>query len=279
MLHDKSTPPLPREAHRDRIRTVPHPLVRYSLPPRHHGRLVSPIAYLPPSPSHIKPPPPPPRILSHHSQRRLTVPQKHPNMRFLPQSVTTLATVNAVYDAYNMKTKRPSMEHCVINNVHNNYFAPYNYYTNYECQQNTNACHDGSHKPSTNSKQKRDTQSEGKPKDKSDITFFVALSGITTYSVPFYTNMCGLELYPNNTENTTGAKVIKCHNLYTKSKVIVHSLLVGINNTIVLNMDYNEILKMIRFASRPLKLTFHPPPKHKTKKDKKRVTNAYQLTL
>merc|ERR1711933_579231 len=94
----------------------------------------------------------------------------------------------------------------------------------------------------------------------SDIQFFVKMKKIKTYSVVYEENNCGLELYPFDTSKTTGAVVLKCHNMYSKENVIVNSLLIGINNEIVVNRNYAEILKTIMTVKRPLNLTFYPPP-------------------
>ena len=95
----------------------------------------------------------------------------------------------------------------------------------------------------------------------------------------YHTAICGLELYPFDTLLTMGAKVIGFHNIFSTSNVVLGSLLIGIDDMIVIDMNYNEILKTIRFASRPLKLTFHPPPSYNLKRNRKKIRRFDNLML
>ena len=115
--------------------------------------------------------------------------------------------------------------------------------------------------------------------DLEDIEFYITMNEIWTYSVVYNTAICGLELYPFDRLLTMGAKVIGFHNIFSTSNVVLGSLLIGIDDIIVIDMNYNEILKTIRFASRPLRLTFHAPPNYDLRRNKKKIKRFDNLML
>eukprot|EP01084_Bolivina_argentea_P175837 304420_1 len=116
MLHDKSTPPLPRETRRTRAISAHS---RYTVPSIHNNRLISPMTSKlsnlppPPGPTYILPPPPPPRRAHYISTTTTTtsttthnapmMPPKSSSMTFLTQSTTETATMY-----YNYKSPRTS---------------------------------------------------------------------------------------------------------------------------------------------------------------------------
>ncbi len=89
------------------------------------------------------------------------------------------------------------------------------------------------------------------------LRFFVEMNGVRTYSVVFESSLCGLELCPVDDAQSTGAVVVKCHSTFSQEMVVEGSLLIGIGNEIVLQMDHHRILKRIRCSARPLTLTFY----------------------
>ena len=89
------------------------------------------------------------------------------------------------------------------------------------------------------------------------LRFFVEMNGLWTYSVRFESKFCGLELRPMDRDSGCGAVVMQCHNPFAQDMVLINSLLIGIGNEVVLQMDHHRILKRIRNSARPLTLTFY----------------------
>eukprot|EP00483_Globobulimina_turgida_P004037 UN04045 len=190
----------------------------------------------PPGPTYILPPPPPPRrthIISttttthncntHYSNHHIPPirPPKSSSMTLLTQSTTETATMYYNY-----------------HNKHRNHIIP-PHTGNRASKSCRNLPTNHSFFKKRQPKNLSNTSSNSLfEKSKSDIMFFAAMNGIETYSVIYYTNLCGLELYPNDTVHGIGAKIIKCHNVYRASRVLINSLLIGINDKIVLNVNY-----------------------------------------
>ena len=97
----------------------------------------------------------------------------------------------------------------------------------------------------------------GKMSKNCHLRFFVEMNGIWTYAVCFESNLCGLELCPIDEHESKGAVVVKCHSAFSQEMVVEGSLLIGMGNEIVLQMDHSRILKRIRCSPRPLTLTFY----------------------
>jgi len=95
------------------------------------------------------------------------------------------------------------------------------------------------------------------------LRFFVEMNGVWTYSVRFDSALCGLELCPIDDLHLKGAVVVKCHSAFSQKMVVEDSLLIGIGNEIVLQMDHHRILKRIQCSPRPLTLTFYHSSKQR----------------
>ena len=80
---------------------------------------------------------------------------------------------------------------------------------------------------------------------------------IRTYSVMYHTKVLGLEMHPFDHKSKTGALVTWCHNAFSQENVSLNSMVVGVQNQLVMDMDHDEILQLIRNSDRPLLLTFH----------------------
>ena len=113
---------------------------------------------------------------------------------------------------------------------------------------------------------------------KCHLRFFVEMNGIWTYAVCFESNLCGLELCPIDEHEAKGAVVVKCHSTFSQQMVVEGSLLIGMGNEIVLQMDHSRILKRIRNSPRPLTLTFYHSSKQRDV-DRKREQNEQYLCL
>merc|ERR1712228_373011 len=283
MLHiSKSTPPMPNETRRTRLKRS-----RFSMPGRKSGCLVSP-RNVPPPPqrTHIMPPPAPPRIrieriLNQNSM--FCVRPKSQSMTILIDQSTTENVALSPNQVNNKKIKKPLISTTTTNKLEQ--------YTNYGCSISTKSSSNSfvfpvvDNKKRSNSaksiKKKKQFTSQRKSKsdppvviDKNDdIGFYVKMNKIKTYSVTYRGTNCGLELYPFDTSKKTGAVVLKCHNVYSSNNVIVKSLLVGINDQIVVNEQYANILKTITTLPRPLHLTFYPPPNCDGDSEKKAFKN------
>jgi len=118
---------------------------------------------------------------------------------------------------------------------------------------------------------------------------FVTMRDVDTYSAVYHTAVCGLVLHPYDGWMSVGAKVTGfqpqslTHTLARPTNtingnVILHSLLIGVGDELVVDMHYNDILSLIRHSPRPIKLTFYPPPNYKNNQTPK-IRMAHQLTL
>jgi hypothetical protein len=80
---------------------------------------------------------------------------------------------------------------------------------------------------------------------------------IATYSVMFRDQVLGLEMHPIDSKMNTGAVVTWCHSTFSSDHVTINSIVIGINDELVMDLDHQTILKLIRCSDRPLRLTFH----------------------